>query len=74
MTMTARDPLDRAALALAAEFRRYDFARYETRDGMSLAARRKPGEPGEGLRLVITPDPDEMRQVLRAEEGSPPGG
>lgn len=63
--------LGAAVADLAAEFAGYDFGTCATWDGRALTARRQdPDEPG--VCLVITPDPDEMRAVLRADRGAPP--
>ena len=67
--LTRGGPLDRAALALEAEFRQYHFTTCRSRKGRSLAAVRKRDADGPGVCVVITPDAEEMRRVLR---GDPP--
>jgi hypothetical protein len=65
--LTGREPLERAALALEAEFRQYHFGICRMRDGRALTAIRKGGTEKPGVCVVITPDADEMRAVLRAD-------
>ena len=63
--------LDGHVGSLAREFRGFRFGTCLTWDGRALTAeRRDPDEPG--VCMVITPDPDEMRAVLRADEDAPP--
>ena len=59
--------------SLAAEFRQFDFGTCRMPQGLSLIAVRRSDGPREGLYAVITPDPAEMRQVLREDEDFPPG-
>jgi len=61
------EPLERAALALEAEFRDYHFGICHTWDGRALTAVRKRSADGPGICVVITPDADEMRRALRDE-------
>lgn len=68
--VTGGEPLERAALALEAEFRDYHFGICRGRDGRSLTAVRKRSADGPGVCVVITPDADEMRRALRDD---PPG-
>lgn len=65
-----RARLDIAAGDLDDEFREFDVTTCRARGGYALAAqRRDAGEPG--LYAVVTPDPEEMRRLLK--EDSPPG-
>jgi hypothetical protein len=53
---------------LAAEFPGYDFATQQTRDGISIVARRRRDCARPGLYAVVTDDPDEMRSALLEHE------
>jgi hypothetical protein len=58
-----------AALSgLAAEFPDYEFAKQQTRGGISIVARRHGGCTRPGLYAVITGDLDEMRLALLEHE------
>jgi len=70
--VTGGEPLERAALALEAEFREYHIGICRTRDGRALAAVRAVLADRPGTCVVITPDADEMRRAL--QEDSPDTG
>ena len=53
---------------LAAEFPGYEFARQQTRGGVSIIATRLGGCAQPGLYVVITSDLDEMRRALLEHE------
>lgn len=53
---------------LAAEFPGYEFARQQSRGGISIVARRRGGCTRSGLYAVITDDLDEMRRALLEHE------
>jgi len=59
---------------LAAEFPGYEFATQQTRDGISIVARRQGGCARPGLYAVVTDDPDEMRRALLEHEAAQPPG
>ena len=49
---------------LAAEFPAYEFGTQRTWHGVSLVALRHRGAAGDGVYVVITSDPGEMRRAL----------
>lgn len=55
---------------LAVEFPGYEFATQQTRDGISIVARRHGGCARPGLYAVVTDDPDEMRRALLEHEAA----
>ena len=59
---------------LADEFPGYEFATQQTRDGISIVARRHGGCARPGLYAVVTGDPDEMRRALLEHEAAQPPG
>jgi hypothetical protein len=59
---------------LGAEFPDYEFAPQQTRDGLSISARRREGCARPGVYAVVTGNPDEMRRALLEDERIQPPG